>query len=87
MDLRLASFIRDRENGHYDVIMLQETHVAQIQSLIYAAHQWGYRTGNGLPPLSYEPGLEFSFAWWHRTLKASLQTPNFTSIKYGRLIW
>ena len=58
-------FQAKRDNGHHDIIMLQETHVAQTKSHINAgevAHLWGYRTGNGVPPLSYWSRLEFSSA-------------------------
>ncbi|GMF38589.1 unnamed protein product [Phytophthora fragariaefolia] len=55
----LSSFKRRHENGHFDNVLLQETHIpAQLSSPTAKehAHQWGFRVGEGCPQLSFWSG-------------------------------
>lgn len=51
-----SSFHRTHDHGHFDAVLLQETHVAAEDSHLMMqphAQQWGYRVGEGCPQLSF----------------------------------
>ncbi|GMF43886.1 unnamed protein product [Phytophthora fragariaefolia] len=49
----LASFKSHFPNGHFNLVLLQETHIAPQMEHVY---QWGYRVGDGVSTLSYWAG-------------------------------
>ena len=56
-----ASFKRQHRRGHFDAIVVQETHTKANElneiTRSYAAH-WGYRAGPNCPSLSYWASLD-----------------------------